>query len=174
MIHVCPVHSHTLSLGSVPPCGSSSYRGLQHTKSSKGLSFNIKQKLWTPAFVLASQKTRLDFFCGRMDGDGRLETQGQLSCINLTTAQFLVCGSLEFFPHNMEEGPDFYQQQEMPARGGPATGPSMKTGHMCLSLLWLLSLYLPLRTLCWIHFFFLPPVFSLQTSQFVAGLISPV
>ena len=32
-----------------------------HT-GSNGLSFNMKQKLWTPAFVLALMKKRSDFF----------------------------------------------------------------------------------------------------------------
>lgn len=42
---------------------------------SEELSFNMKQKLWTLAFALALMKTRLDFFHGRMEGDGTLGTQ---------------------------------------------------------------------------------------------------
>ena len=45
---------------------------------SKGLSFHMRQKFWTLAFVLALLKTRLDSFDGRMEGDGTRETQGWL------------------------------------------------------------------------------------------------
>ena len=46
---------------------------------SEDLSFNMKQKLWTRAFVLALLRTRLDFFHVRMKGDEKLEIQGQVS-----------------------------------------------------------------------------------------------
>ena len=46
---------------------------------SENLSFNVKQKLWTRAFVLALLRTRLDFFHGGMEGDEKLEIQGQVS-----------------------------------------------------------------------------------------------
>ena len=41
---------------------------------SKGLSFNMRQKLWTLAFTLVLLRTRLDIFHGGVDGDGTLET----------------------------------------------------------------------------------------------------
>lgn len=31
--------------------------------------FNVEQKLWEAVFTLALLKTRLNFFCGRMDGN---------------------------------------------------------------------------------------------------------
>ena len=46
---------------------------------SKILSFNMKQELWTVAFVLALLRTQLDFFHGGTGRDGTPETQGQPS-----------------------------------------------------------------------------------------------
>ena len=67
---------------------------------SKGLSFHMRQKFWTLAFVLALLKTRLDFFPGRMEGDGTLVTQGRICTgINhLAAPQSPMHGSLECFP----------------------------------------------------------------------------
>ena len=39
-----------------------------------GLDFNMKEKLWTLAFVLALPRTTLDFFHGVTEGDGILKT----------------------------------------------------------------------------------------------------
>lgn len=35
--------------------------------------FNMEQKFWEVALTVAQIKTRLDFFHGKMDGDGTLE-----------------------------------------------------------------------------------------------------
>ena len=40
-----------------------------------GLDFNMEQKLWTLAFVLALWKTRVSLFHGGTDGDGTLGSQ---------------------------------------------------------------------------------------------------
>lgn len=42
---------------------------------SKGLSFHMQQKLWTPAFVWALLKAQLDFLQGGTEGDGTLGNQ---------------------------------------------------------------------------------------------------
>ena len=49
----------------------------QMVLAPKELSFNMKQKLWALAFVLALLRSWI-FFHGGTNGDGRLETQGQL------------------------------------------------------------------------------------------------
>ena len=76
------------------------------SRGSEGLSFNMKQKLCTLAFVLALLNTELDFFHSRKEGDGTLKTQGA-ACIStridLATSQSPVCGSLKYFPHDPTE-----------------------------------------------------------------------
>ena len=80
---------------------------------SKGLSFHMKQKLWTMVLVLALLITRLNFFHGGMKGDGTLETQGQVcTCINHLSTQLPVRGSLECLPCDPVEEPDFHQQHQ--------------------------------------------------------------
>ena len=81
-----------------------------HT-GSKGLSFNMKQKLWTLAFALALLDALLHFFHGTMDRDGTVETQGQIPTrINLTTPQSPVRRSVKF-SYNLVEEPHFLQPQ---------------------------------------------------------------
>ena len=78
---------------------------------SKGLSFKMKQKLWTLAFVLALLRTRLDFFHGGTDGE---DTQGKpftLMKYIATLPQSSVSGSLELFPCDPVEELNFYLQQ---------------------------------------------------------------
>ena len=73
---------------------------------SKRLSFSMKQKLWTLAFVLASLRTCSNFFHGGTEGDGTLETQGQISTqINhlATPRSPVVCGFLEYFACDLTE-----------------------------------------------------------------------
>ena len=94
--------SHVGLAGTGPPAGGA---------GSKGLSFNRKQKLETLAFVLALLRTRLDFFHGKMDGDKTLKTQGPISTqVNLATAQSPMHGSLDCFPCDPMEEPDFHRQ----------------------------------------------------------------
>ena len=45
---------------------------------SKGLSSNVKQKLWTLAFVLALLKTQLDFSMVREREVGQWKPRGEL------------------------------------------------------------------------------------------------
>lgn len=70
----------------------------------------MRQKLWTLAFVLAFLKTQLDFCHHEENRDGTLETQGSISTqINLAIPQSSIHGSLECFPHDPVEEPDFHQ-----------------------------------------------------------------
>ena len=52
---------------------------------SEDLSFNMKQKLWTRAFVLALLRTGLDFFHGGMEGDRM--TQSPASSVHGVVAE---------------------------------------------------------------------------------------
>lgn len=82
---------------------------------SRGLRVNMKQKLWTLVFVLASMKTGLDFFHGRTDRDGTLGTQEGHPSIStpinhLATPQSPAHGPVEFLPCNPLEEPNFHHQ----------------------------------------------------------------
>ena len=109
--HICPICSHALLLRSMQPCGSSSHMGPQQTTwALKGQRFNMKQKLWALAFVLALLKTQLNLFHSRVEGDGKLKTQGQISTeLKLATSQSPMSGSLECFLHHLVEEPNFHQ-----------------------------------------------------------------
>ena len=92
----------------------------------KGLSFKMKQKLWTLAFVLALPKTLLDFFHSGMDRGG-IQGQPFMLINHLTMPQSPGCGSLEGIPQDPVEEPDFHQQHSDP----PQLGKMNKKTYLC-------------------------------------------
>ena len=107
---VCP-----FSPGSMQPQGSSSYRGpLADYMGSKRPNFNMKQKLWTLAFVWALLIAGLNFSHGGTNRRGTWETQGEASIstqVNHPAApQSPMYGSWKCFPRSPVDNPHFHQQ----------------------------------------------------------------